>query len=274
MSWVRYDDRFHDHDKVAQLRASHRDVAALALHVLANTWCSCTDRPGFVPTPVPAMLVGEENALSWVAALVKAKLWKKARGGWEFANHEQYRAPANRQTPGTPESLSRTRSEAGRRGGLSTAAKKAANERAEAQANGAANAVSSQASVKQVSSNPCSPVVASNEATPEPEPGSAAAAPPRPESEGQRINRLAKAYTDRVPMSNFPAIAGVVRKAVRASHGDEPILAALSRLAGDGRSVTTETLRIELEGKARSGRPAITTFTDDDYASGFNERSA
>ena len=44
MAWVRYDDRFHDHDKVATLRGSSADVAALALHVLANTWTSARVR--------------------------------------------------------------------------------------------------------------------------------------------------------------------------------------------------------------------------------------
>ena len=68
------------------------------------------------------------------------------------------------------------------------------------------------------------------------------------ESENQRGNRLAKIYTDRVRLSNFPAVAGVVRKAVRAGYDDETIRDALTRLADDGRSVTTDALRYEIEG--------------------------
>lgn len=65
----------------------------------------------------------------------------------------------------------------------------------------------------------------------------------------QRANALASAYTDRQPMSKFPAIAGIVRKAINTgAYTDDDIAAALTRLADEGRSVTVETLRIELEG--------------------------
>lgn len=71
----------------------------------------------------------------------------------------------------------------------------------------------------------------------------------REPSEGQRVNALTKVYTDLVPLSNFPAVAGVVRKAVRAAMwDDETIAEALERLARDGRSVTTDSLRYELTG--------------------------
>lgn len=69
------------------------------------------------------------------------------------------------------------------------------------------------------------------------------------ESEGKRANRLAKHYSDRVPMCRFPAIAQIVKTAVRAGHDDQAIVDALLRLADDGRSVTVETLRVELEGR-------------------------
>jgi hypothetical protein len=68
-------------------------------------------------------------------------------------------------------------------------------------------------------------------------------------TEGQRINALAKRYTDLVPLSNFPAVAGVVRKAVRAGMwSEDEIAAALERLADEGRAVTTDALRYELQG--------------------------
>jgi hypothetical protein len=79
------------------------------------------------------------------------------------------------------------------------------------------------------------------------------------ESEGQQVNRLTKTFTDRVPLSNFPAVAGVVRKAVRTQQYTEAqIVEALDRLADEGRSVTTDTLRYELEGK-----PATTSSRND-----------
>lgn len=70
-----------------------------------------------------------------------------------------------------------------------------------------------------------------------------------PRSETQRANDLAKAYVDLVPLSRFPAIAGIARQAIRSGrYGDEQIHAALTRLGGEGRSVTVETLRVELDG--------------------------
>jgi hypothetical protein len=95
------------------------------------------------------------------------------------------------------------------------------------------------------------------------------------ETEGQRVNRLAKTYTDRVPLSNFTAVTAVIRKAVRAGpYTDRQLADALTRLADDNRSVTADSLRIELEGRplravAGSPRPPVRTFTDEDYTSGF-----
>lgn len=79
-----------------------------------------------------------------------------------------------------------------------------------------------------------------------------------PESDGARANRLTKTFTDQVKLSNFPAVAGIVRKAVKAGYTDQAIVDALSRLADDKRSVTTDTLRTELEGPAppRRGQQA------------------
>ena len=72
---------------------------------------------------------------------------------------------------------------------------------------------------------------------------------------GQRSNVLAKVYTDVVKLSNFPAISSIARKAMTAGYPDTEIAAALSRLATDGRTVTTETLRVELDGRpARAAR--------------------
>lgn len=76
-----------------------------------------------------------------------------------------------------------------------------------------------------------------------------ALAQPESETLNQRIQRLARIYTDAVPLSRFPAVMGIVGKAVRTNlYTDEQITDALTRLAGEGRSLTVETLRIELEG--------------------------
>lgn len=60
---------------------------------------------------------------------------------------------------------------------------------------------------------------------------------------------LARAYTNIVKLSNFPAVMTIVKKArSTGQYADEQIRAALERLAADGRSVTTDALRYELEG--------------------------
>lgn len=64
----------------------------------------------------------------------------------------------------------------------------------------------------------------------------------------RRAQALARGYVELVPLSKFPAILALAKKAMNAGYADDLIAAALARLAEDGRSVTTETLRIELEG--------------------------
>jgi hypothetical protein len=64
-----------------------------------------------------------------------------------------------------------------------------------------------------------------------------------------RAQTLTKVYAEAVPLSNFPAVMGIVRKAIRSGrYSDGAIEAALLRLAADGRPVTVDTLRTELDG--------------------------
>ncbi len=103
---------------------------------------------------------------------------------------------------------------------------------------------------------------------------------PPPEGEGQRVNRLARTYTSRVPLSKFIAVAGVVRAAVRAAdrdgqplYTDQQLTDGLARLVEERRAVTIDTLRIALEGPPRTTRanghqPWRNTFTDADYEAG------
>ena len=166
MAWVRYDDGFHEHDKVLPLRAGC--VEALALHVLANAWTSRSDEPGYVPLHLPGLLVGNKGkAQRWAAALVEVGLWDvEGAGGWRFHNHEKYRADRSRQTPGTPAQLSAVRAAAGALGGAQGVANRAANR--------AATVASAAAASSKTRSKPCSPVpvLAPNGASPEPEPKS------------------------------------------------------------------------------------------------------
>lgn len=94
----------------------------------------------------------------------------------------------------------------------------------------------------------------------EPAPPSAASGPDAGKSANKAAQRLARVYTDRVKLSNFPAVMGIVRKARNAGcYSDPDIEAALGRLATDGRSVTTDALRYELEGYPESRTAPPTT---------------
>jgi hypothetical protein len=89
------------------------------------------------------------------------------------------------------------------------------------------------------------------------------------ESLNQRAQRLTKAYTDIERVSNFPAVLRIAKKAMAADYSDAEIIPALERLARDGRGVTTETLRVELQGlPAPRGQPKGST-TDERVAAGL-----
>jgi hypothetical protein len=79
-----------------------------------------------------------------------------------------------------------------------------------------------------------------------------------PQTDTQRSKRLTDAYAKAEPMCKWVAVNGVVLKAIRSRQfSDEEIRDALLRLAGEGRSVTVDTLRTELRGlpATRQGAP-------------------
>jgi hypothetical protein len=144
MAWVRYDDQLPMNAKVTA--ALLEDPGVMSLHLMANTWTNTTKTPGYVPPTQPlVLLIGQQVALKWADILVRTGLWHTVdgmcaecteeyqdydlagRGGWVFHNAGVYRPPGReRLTPGTPADVSRARAEAGRRGGLASAARRAA----------------------------------------------------------------------------------------------------------------------------------------------------
>lgn len=66
---------------------------------------------------------------------------------------------------------------------------------------------------------------------------------------GQRSKIITDAYYAIEPMSKWPAINGIVRHAINSKkYADDQILDAVLRLANEGRTVSIETLRIEITG--------------------------
>ena len=109
------------------------------------------------------------------------------------------------------------------------------------------------------------------------QPAAAAANESRPEplTITQRSKRITDAYALAEPMCKWPAVNGVVIKAIRSEKfTDAEIQAALLRMAAENRSVTVDSLRTELAGMPprapARGAPKPATFTDEEYARGWN----
>lgn len=65
----------------------------------------------------------------------------------------------------------------------------------------------------------------------------------------QRSKVITDAYTAVVPMCKWPAVNAIVIRAIKAERwADDEVQAAVLRLADEGRPVTVDTLRIELDG--------------------------
>lgn len=232
MGWARLDDRWHDHPKTIAA-----GLEAAGLFVMCLTWAHQARRtspcPGVIPDAVLARLAGSKAKRLTKVLHDVGFFDNRTPAGWPIHDFDEY----------LPKYDSEQAKAAGSRGGQARAAKQTASKPlSEPPQNPQADDQRTSSTRASARRNPV-PV-------PEPLPptAGAAAAPPPGETVGQRGNRLAKAYTDVVKLSNFAAVAGVVRKAINAGHSDEAITSALQRLASDGRSVTTDTLRVELEG--------------------------
>lgn len=63
---------------------------------------------------------------------------------------------------------------------------------------------------------------------------------------------LAKTYCDREPLSKFPAVMQVAKRALTAGYDTQRVQDALLRMADDKRAVTVDAMRVELEGPPRT----------------------
>lgn len=126
MSWARYDDGLPWNRKIAWLRAhGQAGIAALGLHLLANTWSRHEGMQGFIPTYMPEQLVGKPwRALVVLLADEGCGMFTAVDDGWMINDYEEY----GDRDDGVPVEekkarLSKVRKEAGRAGGLAKAAK-------------------------------------------------------------------------------------------------------------------------------------------------------
>jgi hypothetical protein len=123
MTWFRVDDTFHSHPK-----STACSLAALGLWAAAGSWSGSHLTDGFVPEHQVPLLARGQSELA--AELVRAGLWKRARGGYRFHDWLD-RNPSAEEV----KSVRQKRAEAGRAGGLASG-----KTRSKRQANASANA--------------------------------------------------------------------------------------------------------------------------------------
>lgn len=83
------------------------------------------------------------------------------------------------------------------------------------------------------------------------------------ETKGQKVNRLTRLYTDRVKLTGFMAAQNIVRLAVDTDdYSDDEIAAGMTKLADERRTVSSNSLRIAIEGDRPSGAGRKGTVAD------------
>ena len=123
MAWIKIDDQFRDHPKV--LAAG---PLACWLYVCGLTFAGQYLTDGHIPTTMLRKLADVDNAQELADRLVAVGLWEETDGGYQIHDFTEYN-PTREEVRG----VRAARAEAGRRGGLNSAASKR-------QANATANA--------------------------------------------------------------------------------------------------------------------------------------
>lgn len=109
MSWVKIDDEFPDHKKVASLSND-----AFCLHVTAMCWVAKWQTNGKLPSKLLGKLGWRcQDPASAAAELVTANVWEITTEGWEIHDFLEYN-PSKTQIA----ELAETRSEAGKAGAM------------------------------------------------------------------------------------------------------------------------------------------------------------
>lgn len=224
--YIKVSNNIEDHPKISCLSSG-------SAWLLITTWCWCSRH--LTDGKVPAKVFAKRGTARQRSELIRAGLVEVQPDGDVVMHDYQLHQMSGSEV----RSLSTKRAEAGRKGGRQKQANRVAKQVANAR-DGATGLPSK--SVPDVDVDKRTTTSA------------APSAPRAGDSEGvtepteNRVNRIARTYTDVVKLSNFLAVRGIVKKAVQADYTDDQVIGALGRLAEDHRPVTTETLRIEIEG--------------------------
>lgn len=106
MTWVRIDDEFGEHPKIAALSSP-----AFRAHVLALCYCNRNLTDGYIPLSVAKMLTGSARRLT---ELVEGELWERdENGGYQIHDYLEYNPPRE-----WVEDQRKKRSDAGKKGAM------------------------------------------------------------------------------------------------------------------------------------------------------------
>ena len=114
MAWIKIDDQFRNHPKV--LAAG---PLASWLYVCSLTFAGQYLTDGHIPSTMLGMLAAVDNAQELADRLVDVGLWEEVEGGYQIHDFTEYN-PTREEVRG----VRAARAEAGRRGGLNSAASK------------------------------------------------------------------------------------------------------------------------------------------------------
>jgi hypothetical protein len=128
VTWARYDDEFSLNRKVGQLVAQGvNGVAAIGLHLLANTYSRHNGTGGVIEPHVPRLLCGP-GGTKLARMLAEVGMFDpRDEGGWTVHDYDEFHDPSdpnpNRSAAERKKELSEKRAAAGRLGGQAKAAK-------------------------------------------------------------------------------------------------------------------------------------------------------
>ncbi len=128
MTWARYDDELPMNHKIARLVASGQvGVAAIGLHVLANTWSRHQGTGGAIPGYQPGVLVADARLGRKLAeALADVGMFDACEDGWMIHDFDEFSDPDDDGASAAEKRrrLSEVRAVAGRKGGQASSSKR------------------------------------------------------------------------------------------------------------------------------------------------------
>lgn len=125
MSWARYDDEFPMNKKVGRLVGKgQQGVAAIGLHLLANTYARHNGTAGLIESHVPNLLCGPRGR-TLAKLLQEVGMFDPHPDGWTIHDYAEFHDPndpdPDKSAADRKKELSEKRAEAGRLGGLAKA---------------------------------------------------------------------------------------------------------------------------------------------------------